>query len=132
LINIKEFHQSFSSPKCFFLIFVINYSVSSSDILSKEGMLNIHFVFIRTSCIETEINDGKIVVFNMLIGNFFDGIGVLGDNLIDLLRIGDYLFHLSNSRELFFFLCSFDWISEILLLRIVLIGLFLHDMFFSK
>jgi len=68
-------------------------------------------------------------MFNMLIGNFFYGIGVLGNNLINLLRIGDNLFHLSNGRKLFFFLCSFDWISEILLFWIVLIGLFLHDMF---
>ena len=125
MADIKEFHESFSSPIRFFLIVVPDQGVSSSDIRSVEVVLDVNFILIRTSCIETEIHDSHVFVFNVLIYNLFDGVGIFVRSFIHLLRIGDYLFQLSNSSELFFLFCPFDWVA-VILLRVFLVWLLLH------
>lgn len=63
----------------------------------------------------------------MLIRYFFDGIGVFVDGFVHLLRVGDDLFQLSYSSELFFLFFPFDRISGSLL--VLLVGLLFHECF---
>lgn len=73
---VKEFHESFSDPEGLLLLIIVGECVSSSDVLPVEGMLDIHFVLIGTSGIQTEINDFNVFVPDMLVSDILDGIFV--------------------------------------------------------
>lgn len=46
---------------------IVGECVSSSDVLSVEGMFDIHFILIGTSGIQTEINDFNVLVLYVLV-----------------------------------------------------------------
>ncbi len=63
----------------------------------------------------------------MLIGDFFDGVGILLDGFVDLCGIGDDLFKLSGGPELFLFFFPFDGISFGVM--VFFFGFVLHEVF---
>lgn len=63
----------------------------------------------------------------MWIGDFFDGVGILLDGFVDFCGIGDDLFKLSGSPELFLFFFPLDGISFSML--VFLFGFVLHEVF---
>lgn len=117
--HIKEFFESFSAPISFFLIIVPNYCVASSDVVSEKGVFNIHFVFIWASGVHAEVNDFDVFVFDVIIGNFFDGVCVFVNGLIHLLRLCYDILKAANSYEFLFFLDPFHWVSLMLLVVFV-------------
>jgi hypothetical protein len=92
-------------------------------------VLDVHFVFIGAACVHGEIDDGEVFVFDVLIGDFFDGVGVLIEDFVHEVRFGDDLFELSNGSELFFLFFSSDGVSLNLLVFLLLFVL--HVLFFG-
>lgn len=111
MIDVEEFLESFSAPVSLFFVFIVDDGVSSSDVVSEEGMFDVHFVLIRAACVHREIDDCEVFVFDVLIGDFFDGVGILIEGFVDEVRFGDDLFELSKGSELFFFFFSSDGVS---------------------
>ncbi len=65
----------------------------------------------------------------MLIGDFFDGVGVLLESFVNLIGVGDDLFKLSGGPELFFLFFPSDGIS--LSLLVFFFRFALHEVFVS-
>jgi len=127
LWNIKKLHKTPSCPVSFLLIMIVNNCVASSDVISEKRILNIELVFIGASCIHTIINNFEVFVSYMVVRYFFYGFGVFLNGFVHLLWISDKVLELSNSSEFLLFFSSFDRISLILVL-ILLLWLSLHDL----
>lgn len=116
LADIKKFDQSFSAPSDLLGIFIEYEGISSSDIISVEGLMRVDLIFLWSACSYTEVNNVKVFELGMTCFDNLKGLAILAYRFIDFSWISQNFFLLSHCPELLLSFGSFYKISRIVLL----------------
>jgi hypothetical protein len=116
LVDIEKFDQSFSPPSDLFGLFINYERISSSDIISIEGLMRVDLILLWSTCSYTKVNNIKVFELGMACFHSLKGLAIFAYCFIHFSWISQDFFLLSYSPELFLSFGSFYKISRIVLL----------------